>query len=66
VLTSTLFGVVHLYQGTSGIIATGLSGLVFGASYLASGRDSWAPVIAHGVHDTVGFALIFLGRYPGL
>lgn len=65
-LTSILFGVVHLYQGASGVIATGLSGLVFGASYLASGRNLWAPIIAHGVYDTVGFALIFLGKYPGM
>jgi hypothetical protein len=48
------------------VIATGLSGLVFGVSYLASGRNLWAPVIAHGVYDTVGFALIFLGKYPGM
>jgi membrane protease YdiL (CAAX protease family) len=65
-LTSTLFGVVHLYQGASGIIATGLSGLVFGAVYLACGRNLWAPILAHGVYDTVGFTLIFLGKYPGM
>jgi membrane protease YdiL (CAAX protease family) len=65
-LTSVLFGVVHLYQGASGIIATGLSGLVFGAVYLASGRNLWAPIITHGVYDTVGFTLIYLGKYPGM
>lgn len=66
VLTSTLFGIVHLYQGASGVIATGLSGLVFGALYLASGRNLWAPIIAHGAYDTLGFTLIFLGKYPGM
>lgn len=66
VVSSALFGVAHLYQGASGMIAAGLVGAVTGALYLASGRNLWAPIIAHGVTDTVGFTLIFLGKYPGL
>jgi uncharacterized protein len=65
-LTSILFGLAHLYQGISGVIATGLSGLVFGAFYLADDRNLWPAIIAHGVYDTVGFIMIFLGIYPGL
>jgi membrane protease YdiL (CAAX protease family) len=66
VATSVLFGVVHLYQGLSGIVATGITGLVFGGLYLASGRNLWACVIAHGVLDTAGFVMMYLGIYPGL
>jgi uncharacterized protein len=65
-LTSTIFGLAHLYQGASGMLITGMSGLLFGALYLASGRNLWTAIIAHGVNDTVGFALIYLGKYPGL
>lgn len=65
-VVTALFGVAHLYQGLSGVIATALSGLIFGLLYLWSGRNLWAPIIAHGVYDTVGFVLIFLGKYPGL
>ncbi len=65
-ITSVLFGLVHLYQGTSGMITTGFSGLVFGIAYLVNGRNLWAPIIAHGVYDTIGFVLIYLGRYPGM
>lgn len=65
-LTSALFGLAHLYQGASGMIITGMSGLLFGALYLASGRNLWTAIIAHGVNDTLGFALIYLGKYPGL
>ncbi len=65
-LTSMLFGLVHLYQGTSGMITTGFSGLIFGIAYLANGRNLWAPIIAHGVYDTIGFVLIYIGRYPGM
>lgn len=65
-VTSVLFGLAHLYQGASGMIITGMSGLLFGILYLASGRNLWTAIIAHGVNDTVGFALIYLGKYPGL
>lgn len=66
VMVSILFGITHLYQGTSGIIVITLTGLLFGALYLATGRNLWVPIIAHGVNDTVGFTLIYLGKYPGL
>lgn len=66
IFVSALFGVVHLYQGASGMIVAGISGMLFGALYLASGRNLWLPIIAHGVNDTIGFTLIYLGKYPGL
>ena len=65
VATSVLFGIPHLYQGVSGAIIAGLLGLAVGALYLASGRNLWVPIIAHGVLDTTGFALIFFGSHPG-
>jgi membrane protease YdiL (CAAX protease family) len=66
ILTSILFGLVHLYQGTSGMITTGFSGLVCAIAYFANGRNLWAPIVAHGVYDTIGFVLIYVGRYPGM
>jgi uncharacterized protein len=66
VIASILFGVGHLYQGLTGVVAAGLGGLVYGALYLWSGRNLWMPIIAHGVFDTVAFVLIFWGKYPGL
>jgi len=65
-LTSAAFGLGHVYQGASGVITAGLSGLVFGMLYLRAGRNLWVPMIAHGTVDTVGFTLLFLGRYPGV
>ncbi len=65
-VASLLFGITHLYQGLSGIIVISLHGLLLGALYLATGRNLWVPIIAHGFNDTVGFILIFLGKYPGL
>ena len=65
-VSSALFGVVHLYQGASGMIASGLSGLVFACVYLATDRNLWASILAHGSMDTVGFLMIYFGVYPGL
>jgi membrane protease YdiL (CAAX protease family) len=65
-LSSAVFGAVHLYQGLSGIIATGVTGLVFGVLYLATGRNLWACIIAHGVLDTAGFVMMYFGVYPGI
>jgi membrane protease YdiL (CAAX protease family) len=56
-----LFGFGHSYQGIAGMLDTGIHGLLFGVLYLASGRNLWAPVIAHGVCDTVGIVMIFFG-----
>jgi membrane protease YdiL (CAAX protease family) len=47
------------------IKGNGISGFFFGAYFLAGGRNLWAPVLAHGVSNSIGFILIFLGRYPG-
>ncbi len=66
IVVNAQFGLVHFYQGPSGMIATGLSGLLFGILYLATGRNLWIAIIAHGANDTLGFALIYLGKYPGL
>jgi membrane protease YdiL (CAAX protease family) len=43
-----------------------INGLLPGLLYLRCGRNLVAPVVAHGVQDTVDFVLIFAGRYPGL
>ena len=66
ILTSIVFGLVHFYQGPSGMITTAVLGLAYGVLYLLAGRNLWVPIIAHGVLDTVGFILIYLGKYPGL
>jgi hypothetical protein len=58
------FGLAHAYQGITGIIDEGLSGLLLGIVYLRTGRNLSVPVIAHGVGDTIDFILIFLNKYP--
>ena len=60
------FGLAHADQGTAGVIENTLNGAMLGGLYLAAGRNLIAPVVAHGVTDTVDVSLMFAGRYPGL
>jgi hypothetical protein len=64
--SSIAFGVIHMYQGVSGMISTGLSGLLFAGLYFATGRNLWAPIVAHALMDIAGFVMVYKGVYPGL
>lgn len=65
-ISSAFFGFTHLYQGATGLLETTVFGMVMSGLYLFSGRNLWMLIIAHGVNNTIGFLLIFLGMYPQL
>ena len=54
VLVSILFGYGHYYKGPSGIIDSGVAGLILGTAYMLAGRNLWASILAHGFIDTSG------------
>ena len=56
VFVSILFGYGHYYKGPSGIVDSGIAGLILGAAYMLAGRNLWACILAHGFIDT--FAVI--------
>lgn len=60
ILGALLFGGMHFYQGPTGMIGTGLVGLIFGFVYLLNGRSLWMLVLAHGLIDTLSFVQIYL------
>lgn len=66
VLVSLLFGFSHFKQGPTGVTENVIAGAVLAAIYFATGRNLWAPIIAHGIQDTVDVLLIYLGMYPGM
>jgi membrane protease YdiL (CAAX protease family) len=66
ILLSLLFGFAHFHQGPTGVIENIIDGAILAAVYFATGRNLWAPIIAHGIQDTVDVLLIYLGQYPGL
>jgi CAAX protease family protein len=66
VLSSALFGLLHTEQGTVGVVVSALGGVVFALLRLWSGT-LWAPVLAHGFDDTIGFVWFYLfGPFYGL
>jgi hypothetical protein len=66
IVVHVAFGLAHAYQGWTGIIDEGLSGLLLAVIYLRTGRNLAVPIIAHGIGDSIDFILIFLGKYPGM
>ncbi|HET7924701.1 MAG TPA: CPBP family intramembrane glutamic endopeptidase, partial [Rhodanobacteraceae bacterium] len=61
VIVSILFGYGHYYKGPSGIVDSGVAGLLLGAAYLVSGRNLWTTVLAHGFIDTFGVVCLYFG-----
>ena len=66
VVVNVAFGFAHSYQGVTGIVQEGFSGVLLGVMFLRTGKNLSVPIIAHGVADTLDILLIFLGKFPGL
>jgi len=58
-LASTLIGLVHLYQGTAGIISIGIKSVVIGF-YFYKYRRLLPLIIAHGLYDGFQFAFFII------
>lgn len=58
-LSSVLFGLAHTEQGVVGVALAGIDGAAYAALRLRY-RTLWAPVLAHGFIDTLGFLTFFL------
>lgn len=66
---SVIFGLAHWYQSKAGALSTGIISLVLGALFIWNDFQLWLLILTHGVIDTVGLLLIFLGwdqRLKGL
>jgi CAAX protease family protein len=61
VFVSVLFGYGHYYKGPSGIIDSGIAGLILGLAYLITGRNLWTSILAHGFIDTFGVIALYFG-----
>lgn len=58
-LTSTLFGYLHSYQGLSGQLTTGIIGAMLGTIYLVSGRHLLLAILTHGMVNTISFSMAY-------
>lgn len=64
--SSVLFGLLHTEQGIVGVVAAALAGAVFCVLRYRY-RTLWAPILAHGFDDTIGFTWFYLfGPFYGL
>jgi membrane protease YdiL (CAAX protease family) len=60
-VVAVLFGFGHYYKGPAGIVDSGIAGLILGTAFLLTGRNLWAPILAHGLIDTFAVASVYLG-----
>lgn len=58
---AVLFGFGHYYKGPTGVLDSMYSGLVLGGAYLLTGRNLWAPILAHGISDTLAVLVMYMG-----
>jgi membrane protease YdiL (CAAX protease family) len=65
-IVSVLFGLAHSYQVWTGIIENSIDGALLALLYIACGRNLIAPIVAHGVTDSIDSLIIFSGHYPGM
>ena len=66
VTSSVLFGLLHTEQGAVGVGVAAVDAVVFSVLRLRCGTV-WAPVLAHGFNNTIGFCSFFLfGPFYGL
>jgi len=61
VFISILFGYGHYYKGPSGIVDSGIAGVILGATYMLGGRNLWACILTHGFIDTFAVIDAFFG-----
>lgn len=62
---AVLFGQQHYYyQGLAGWIATGAIGFASGILYLKFNRNLWPLIFSHGISNTIGLTLLYLGLMP--
>lgn len=61
IFQAILFGLVHLYQGPTGVCAATVNGLIYGVLTIAGRGAIWPAAIAHGGANTIGLTMLYLG-----
>jgi len=61
VISSAIFGMLHVYQGPAGVALTGFVGFLLGLVYLVAKRHLWIGILAHGLVDTASLVAVYFG-----
>ncbi len=56
-----IFGWIHMYQGVSGQIVTGILGVLLAITFHIRKDDLWFNIAVHGFFDTIALALMYRG-----
>lgn len=59
IVSSLIFGLIHGWQGLSGVLATACIGFIFGIAYILNGKRIWPLIIVHGIADTISLISIY-------
>lgn len=60
---AVVFGFHHIEDGSVAVVGTAASGLFLGACFLLTGRRLLPVIIAHGLWDSFGLTMLFLGVF---
>jgi hypothetical protein len=61
IVTSIVFAFAHAYQDTSGMISAFYFSMFMGLLYYYFKRNIWYLILIHGIYDTFGVAMLYLG-----
>jgi membrane protease YdiL (CAAX protease family) len=62
VVQAIVFGLAHWYQGPVGMVPIGIGALISGIATTLWGRNLWPAIVSHGLTDTLGFTMLYLGQ----
>ena len=57
-VSSLVFGLVHYDQGFYSVLNAGIGGLIFGATYIMTGKQLWLVIVAHAAYDLWTLAIL--------
>lgn len=60
IIHATIFGMLHIYQGLAGVIATGCIALIFGSIYFLIKRKLFPLIIAHAIINSISLIALYL------
>ena len=59
ILSSLIFGMIHSYQGITGILITTFVGLIFGIGYIFNKRRILPLILVHGIIDSLTLISVY-------
>lgn len=59
---AVLFALAHWYQGLVGMVPIAVGAVLSGMATTIWGRNLWPAIVAHGLVDTLGFTMLYMGQ----